>query len=154
MIKSLNRCVAAMALTASLLMAGCASVGPDFNSPPANPELPAQFAHAPKPQPADAQADSAQPAERNDMREAAFWRQFGDPQLSAFVQQALHNNHDLGAAVARLQTAEALLSQADMDRLPTVTLQGRAMQQKRSAEQAGGAAASARSYIKIGRAHV
>lgn len=125
-----------MALACSLVITGCASVGPDFQSPAAGSALPAQFARAPQ------QAPTGSPHNSSDLQGAAFWRQFGDAQLSALVQQALHNNQDLAAAAARLQAAQALLSQAQWQRWPSVTMQGSATQQNRSAEQTG----SVRSY--------
>ncbi|MDH5858429.1 efflux transporter outer membrane subunit [Lampropedia aestuarii] len=125
-----------MALACSLLITGCATVGPDFQSPQAASAWPAQFARATMAASTEAQQD------RGDQQGTAFWRQFGDAQLSALVQQALHNNQDLAAAAARLQAAQALLSQAQWQRWPSVTMQGNAAQQNRSAEQMD----SARSY--------
>jgi len=41
--------------------------------------------------------------------EVEFWRSFGDAQLTALVERALHENHDLRIALAHFESANALL---------------------------------------------
>ncbi|MFV3255063.1 hypothetical protein ACNI5P_28690, partial [Klebsiella pneumoniae] len=77
--KSLSR--HALALASAALVGGCA-VGPDFKAPAA-PRAAAQFARA-EPAPATPQAEP----------DAAFWRQFQDPQLTQLVERALGDNQD------------------------------------------------------------
>lgn len=121
----------------SALLAGCA-VGPDFRTPEL-PQAGAQFARA-EPSAAPQQAS---PEIGSD---AAFWRQFQDAQLTQLVEQALRANQDLRAALARLDAAQALLSESRLDQLPTLTLSGQALQQRRSESQAPSGPLSQRSY--------
>jgi NodT family efflux transporter outer membrane factor (OMF) lipoprotein len=109
----------ALALASAALVGGCA-VGPDFKAPAA-PQAAAQFARA-EPAPAAPQAEP----------DAAFWQRFQDPQLTQLVERALGDNQDLQVALARLDGAQALLRESRFDQFPTVTLSGRATQQKLS----------------------
>ena len=129
--KSLSR--HALALASAALVGGCA-VGPDFKAPAA-PRAAAQFARA-EPAPATPQAEP----------DAAFWRQFQDPQLTQLVERALGDNQDLQVALARLDGAQALLRESRFDQLPTVTMSGRATQQKLSESEAFYGPRSQRSY--------
>jgi NodT family efflux transporter outer membrane factor (OMF) lipoprotein len=72
--------------------------------------------------------------------DAEFWRTFNDPQLSALVERALQENHDLRIALARFDGANALLRHAKFDRWPTVTAQATATDGHLSASQAPGVA--------------
>ena len=93
------------ALSAALILAGCASVGPDYHvAKPTAPQLQGLDA---------AQENAAQ-------FQAAWWKQFNDPTLDALIQHAAANNLDLRIAVARLHESRALLSGAKSDRLPTI----------------------------------
>jgi outer membrane protein, multidrug efflux system len=95
----------------ALSLAACA-VGPDFQRP--KMVLPAQYAHQ----------TSSDPLARTVLPDAAdveFWQSFEDPQLSALVSQALDANKDLHAALARYDSANALLRQAKFDYIPTIT---------------------------------
>ncbi|MDQ6646808.1 MAG: TolC family protein [Pseudomonadota bacterium] len=93
------------ALSAAVILAGCASVGPDYHP---------QKIVAPQLQGLDAtQENSAQ-------FQAAWWQQFNDPTLDALIQRAAANNLDLRVAVARLHESRALLSGARSDQLPTI----------------------------------
>lgn len=93
------------ALVTVLVLAGCASVGPDYHAvKPATPQLQGLDA---------AQENVAQ-------FQAAWWKQFNDPILDALIQRAAANNLDLRIAVARLHESRALLSGAKSDQLPTI----------------------------------
>ncbi|MEO7068051.1 MAG: efflux transporter outer membrane subunit [Rhodanobacter sp.] len=93
------------ALSAAMILAGCASVGPNYH---------AQKLEAPVLQGLDAtQENSAQ-------FQAAWWKQFNDPTLDALIQRAAANNLDLRIAVARLHESRALLSGTRADQLPTI----------------------------------
>jgi NodT family efflux transporter outer membrane factor (OMF) lipoprotein len=94
---------------------------------PAAPDVPAQFAWAPT-------TANAVPAD------AEFWRTFDDPLLSGLVERALQENHDLRIALARFDSANALLRGAKFDRWPTVTAQATATDGHLSASQAPGVA--------------
>ena len=131
--KSLGR--HALALASAGLVAGCA-VGPDFQAP-ALPDTGNRFARA----------EPAGPAGRElAVPDAAFWRQFQDPQLTQLVEQALGANQDLRQALARLDGAQALLRESRFDQIPTVTLSGQATQQRLSESQALYGPRSQRSY--------
>lgn len=121
----------------SALLAGCA-VGPDFRTPEL-PQAGAQFARAEP----SAVLKQASPEAGSD---AAFWRQFQDEQLTQLVEQALRANQELRGALARLDAAQALLRESRLDQLPTLTLSGQALQQRRSESQAMGGPRSQRSY--------
>lgn len=93
------------ALSAALILAGCASVGPNYQAPDTA---------APTLQKVDASRESAA------QFQADWWKQFNDPTLDALIQRAATENLDLRIAVARLQESRALLSGAKSDRLPSV----------------------------------
>ncbi|GAO69847.1 efflux transporter outer membrane subunit [Comamonas sp. E6] len=136
--KPLHRHALAYAVAGlSALLAGCA-VGPDFRTPEL-PQAGAQFARAEP----SAVPQQASPETGSD---AAFWRQFQDAQLTQLVEQALRANQDLRGALARLDAAQALLRESRLDQLPTLTLSGQALQQRRSESQAMGGPRSQRSY--------
>lgn len=119
-----------IATLAAALLAACA-VGPEHVRP-APPTLADAFRDPVDGAPA---ADaSAAPA----AADAAFWNAFGDPLLDALVGEALARNHDLQAALARYDQANALLRGARFDLLPTVVAQGEAASSRASASQAPG----------------
>lgn len=104
-------------------LSGCA-VGPDFKKPEL--AVPEHFAYQTAATPVD-KADGA-----------AFWRYFNDGQLSSLVEQALANNADLRVALARYDSANAMLSESRFGYLPTVTMSAQAGHQKVSADQSYG----------------
>ncbi|MBG6117371.1 MULTISPECIES: efflux transporter outer membrane subunit [unclassified Sphingobium] len=55
---------------------------------------------------------------------AEWWRQFGDPALSAVVERAIDNNSDVLIAAARIEEAEAQMRLAGAARLPTLAVGG------------------------------
>lgn len=95
--------------TLAAALAAC-TVGPDYVRP--DMPLPERFVRA------DATPAASPAAEP----EAAFWRASGDPLLARLVDDALVANRDLQAALANLDRARALLGQARLERLPTVTM--------------------------------
>ena len=136
--KPLRRHALAYAVTGlATLLAGCA-VGPDFRAP----ELPAAGAQFARAEPS-AVLELASPEVGSD---AAFWRQFQDEQLTQLVEQALRANQELRGALARLDEAQALLRESRLDQLPTLTLSGQVLQQRRSESQAPSGPRSQRSY--------
>ena len=104
-------------------LSGCA-VGPDFKKPEF--PTPERFTH---------QALTAAPAQAG---ASAFWQHFNDAQLSTLVDQALTHNADLRAAMARYDSANALLSESKFDYLPTLTMGAEAGRQKVSEDQSYG----------------
>lgn len=80
---------------------------------------------------------------------ASFWKRFDDAKLTELVERALRENHDLRIALARFESANALLHATKFDRLPTITAQADASDSKLSSDQAAavpGGRRSARSY--------
>jgi NodT family efflux transporter outer membrane factor (OMF) lipoprotein len=107
------------------LLGGC-TVGPDFQRP--QPVLPDQYSrHAAT---AAATAPSA--------AEAPFWQHFNDPQLTALVEQALAANGDLRVALARYDSATALLREGRLSYFPVVTASAQGGHEKVSTDQSYG----------------
>lgn len=93
------------ALFAVLVLAGCASVGPDY--------------HAPKEAPVTLQGvDPAQ--QTNEAFQAQWWKQFGDPTLDSLIVRAAKGSPDLRIAVARLKQARAALGTAKSQQIPDI----------------------------------
>jgi multidrug efflux system outer membrane protein len=89
-----------LTLIAAAVLSACATPGGDSYKIPAQ-ELPAQATAVP-----------AVPAD--------WWRQFGDAQLDALVDEALANNRDLARAMARIDESRAALRLARASQLPSV----------------------------------
>jgi NodT family efflux transporter outer membrane factor (OMF) lipoprotein len=89
------------------MLAGCAAVGPDYEAPEL--ELPQQWR-----QPAEAGLAGG------DAGDALWWRRFDDPLLTQLVEQALQQNLDLRASLARLESARALYGVAAAEQWPTL----------------------------------
>ena len=107
------------------LLAGCATVGPDYRAPDAQAlGVPAHW-NAPS-------ADAAPVREL-----ATWWRKLGDPTLDSLIERALANNRDVAVAGARLREARARRDLALANRLPTVGASVSASR-SRSSEQVGG----------------
>ncbi len=108
----------ALLLTATLL-SGC-DIGPDYERP--SVATPAGWR----------EADGGQAAWPSD----DWWRGFNSQQLDSFIAQAQRENYDLGAAVARVRQADALVRVAGAALLPSL--------------EANGGAASQRTLLPIG----
>lgn len=97
--------VRSTALFAALVLAGCASVGPDY--------------HAPKEAPVTLQGVDPVRQNATDFQ-AQWWKQFGDPTLDTLIARAAANAPDLKIAVARLDQARAALGNARSQQIPDV----------------------------------
>jgi multidrug efflux system outer membrane protein len=93
-----------LALAAALLVGACA-VGPDYREP--QPALDAGFVNAPAVAVNPAAADIA-----------AFWRGFGDAELTALIERGLAANGDVRIAQARLQESRAILQGTRAEQFP------------------------------------
>lgn len=93
------------ALFTAIVLAGCASVGPDYQAPKETPVtlIGVDAAHQ----------DSAS-------FQAQWWKQFGDPTLDALIVRAAKNAPDLKIAVARLAQARAALGTAKSQQIPDI----------------------------------
>lgn len=105
-------------LFAALVLAGCASVGPDYKKPQTPPASVQNL-------------DAAR--ESGAQFQAAWWKQFNDPVLDALIQRAAKSSLDLRIARARLAESRALLGTAKSDQIPTIDTTvsyGRALEQQ------------------------
>lgn len=91
-----------------LTLAGCISVGPRY-VPPAAEAPPAFLVDSPELRAAPA-------------AETGWWSRFDDPALDSLVEEALGRNLDLREAVARVDAARALRSEAHQGHLPSGNL--------------------------------
>lgn len=117
----------------ALVLAGCA-VGPTYTAP------------------SDAPVAISAPERSlfaNDAVQRDWWRQLDDPQLDALIERALAGNHDIRIAQARLLEARASQTEAELDRLPVVTL---GASKTRSIAQGNGTPADARTLAQSSRA--
>jgi len=64
-----------------------------------------------------------------------WWMAFGDPTLNALVDEALANNLDLAAAIARVDQARALYKAAEFTQLPEVNVSAGASRSRFSLDQ-------------------
>jgi multidrug efflux system outer membrane protein len=106
-------CVAYLAWL-SLIVGGCAAVGPNY-VPPA-PKVPASFADASGSSPANVRG--AQTADE------AWWKNLGDPLLDDLLNEALTSAPSIAEAQARVREARALTGVAGAERFPTVDAGG------------------------------
>jgi len=94
-------------ITAMMLAAGCTRLtGPEYD----RPEVPVP------------ETWSAPAAEEVASLRPDWWNNFGDPELSALVEQALAGNFDLRVAAGRVARAEALAGVAASRSLPVLGL--------------------------------
>lgn len=89
------------------LLAGCTTVGPNFQPPAA--QAPASYRSA-----------SAASAAQGQTLQRDWWQMFGDAQLDQLEAQALQASPTLGAAAARIDRARAALGLARADDGPRV----------------------------------
>jgi NodT family efflux transporter outer membrane factor (OMF) lipoprotein len=111
----------------ALLLAGCMTVGPDFQRPDANP--PAHWNLS-------AQAHDPPPGRiTSEPLDARWWRAFNDAQLASLITRASTANLDVQAATERL--AQALATRRITDAAALPTLNGSASYQHARSSQRG-----------------
>ncbi|MDB5698015.1 MAG: efflux transporter outer rane subunit [Alphaproteobacteria bacterium] len=94
-----------------ILLAGCATVGPDYTPPlPSALGVPANYVLP---------ANAASPQDLT-----AWWGRFNDPLLDRFIAEAISGNLDLAVARSRLRQAREASIQARSDLVPTVGVSG------------------------------
>ena len=98
---------------ALLLVAGCA-VGPDYKRPALT--TPAAF-HT-------AASDTNPPPSETSFGDVGWWNTFNDPQLTAYLTEALTNSWDIKIAAARVLQAEAAARITRSQFFPTVNAGG------------------------------
>ena len=124
----MNRAVFVLCLGATLL-AGCTSVGPDYQLPAASAFGRAQARAAAFDDGGSAALATTQPA-----LEGRWWALYDDPDLNALVAQALGVNAQLRVAAAHLAQAQARYAQARAAGDPAVAVHGSAARGRPSAE--------------------
>ena len=98
-----------VAMAAAMVLAGCSTVGPDYQRPNTVADGPASFARAP-----------ASPNEGAPL--AAWWRLLKDPALDALIDEVLAHNPTLAATQAKLRQSRAHLAQKESSKYPSVGL--------------------------------
>jgi multidrug efflux system outer membrane protein len=96
-----------------LLLAGCA-VGPDYHRP--GVDKPGAFRRA--------ASDTNTPSDTVSIGDLGWWETFDDPQLTAYVAEALTNSYDIKIAAARVLQAEAAARVTRSQFFPTVNAGG------------------------------
>ncbi len=104
------------------MLAGCASVGPDYQAP--EPKVPANWARS--------ESTTSTSADLS-----RWWTTLGDPVLPGLIDQALAGSTDLRLATARLREARARRALAGADAWPTVSASVSAARTKASKEATG-----------------
>jgi NodT family efflux transporter outer membrane factor (OMF) lipoprotein len=123
---TINRITPALGLM-MLLLAGCATVGPDY----VPPEVPAPGLWS-------AQLEGGLSAECVDTQAlAGWWSTLSDPTLTNLVERAIKGNLDLSQARNRVREARARRGISEADRFPTVDATG-SVNWRRSSEETGG----------------
>ena len=99
--------------TIVLIIAGCA-VGPDYKRPTV--DTPAGFRTA--------ASDTNSPSGTNSFADLGWWETFKDPQLTAYISEALTNSWDVKIIAARVLQAEAAARITRSQFFPTVNAGG------------------------------
>lgn len=86
----------------ALMLAACATVGPDYQPPP----LPARIADQPA-----GFAESASPAYAAESLPDRWWQLYSIPQLDALIEEAIRANTELRAAAANLEKSRAIVQE-------------------------------------------
>lgn len=122
-------------LAASLVLAGCSTLGPEYQRPQLELPLPA------------AQAAQGADAAQNAAGLREWWRGLADPVLDQLMTEAAQNNQDLQLAAARVAEASAMSDSAHASRLPTLDAQ-LAASKMRISKDAGKLAAGASPFAR------
>jgi len=106
-------CTLSCAALGFILIAGC-TVGPDYRRPAMN--TPQEY-RAPEGVPDQPPVDVS-------FGDVHWWGTFNDPQLQAFIKEALTNSYDIQIAAARVLQAEAALRVTRSQFFPTINAGG------------------------------
>ncbi|HSH43078.1 MAG TPA: efflux transporter outer membrane subunit [Arenicellales bacterium] len=113
-----------MSLILAGVLAGCAAVGQDYQSP--EPGVPEGW------------RGPALPGALDDVVLARWWRSFDDPVLDGLIRDALAANKDLDAALAALREARARRDAARAQLAPTSSASGSLRHSETSGEDGSG----------------
>jgi multidrug efflux system outer membrane protein len=113
---------APVGIGALLFLSGCAfpAVGPDYH----RPDAPAAATYQNTAVEKEIVASSSIASD--------WWRDFGDPDLNQYIEQALKNNQNLKEALARVEQARALTGEARAGYLPMIGATGMATREQTS----------------------
>lgn len=128
--------LAGLLAVAVVVLAGCATVGPDYTPPERRA-------------PAGWQArggDAWQPAPPDPHTLARWWDTLGDPVVTRLVEEALSGNLDLKTAEARIREARALRGIQRAGLFPSVDASGTSLRQRTSEYGTTGRAAETDYY--------
>ncbi len=125
-----------LGLCLTLLATGCA-IGPDYKQPLIS--TPDAFRGLP------ANAQSA-------ALDAPWWRQFGDPVLDRYVDEALVHNRDLAIALANIEAAAGQLTTAGAALYPTLGYQLNGQRGRSAQERLAGQRGDINTYQFLGNA--
>ncbi len=125
------------ALISTLLLTGCAAVGPDYS--PAKLNVPSRW-HA-----AAIQDESRETPEAGSL--SRWWMHFNDPVLSGLIERAITHNLDVKESVARIREARARRGIGLAGRFPVIDM---AVSQTTSRSSANMGQASTRELYSAG----
>ena len=100
-------------LAGALLLDGCA-VGPDYKRPAT--DAPGTYRRA--------ESDTNAAARTRSFADVGWWETFKDPQLTAYIAEALTNSYDIKIAAARVLQAEAAARITRSQFFPTINAGG------------------------------
>ena len=104
-------------LVTYFLFNGCVNLGPDYQKPDVNVDVPEIYQHAYSDPYAPSTTETLVVSDR-------WWTVFRDPELERLVEEALHNNWDIKQAAARVMESRAQYVQVRADRFPSVNAEG------------------------------
>lgn len=120
-----------MGLASSILVSGCALVGPDFETPQA--PLAEQWSVEKKTEFTQA-VEAVRTAQINPVQ---WWQSFSDPVLSELLDLAAQQNLSLQSAALRIYQARAQLGISDASLLPSVAVSGKLVEGNSSTTRQG-----------------
>ena len=104
-------------LVTYFLINGCINLGPDYQQPDVNVDVPETYQYAYSDPYAPSATETRVAGDR-------WWTVFGDPELARLVEEALQNNWDIKLAAARVLESRAQYVQVRADRFPGIDVQG------------------------------
>lgn len=126
----------AFALSSTLFLGACATVGVDYQAPSTHSDISAEFQEM---------RESAGLTPESPSVLAEWWTSLNDPTLNQLIDSAVANNLDIRSAAARLRQARAERGIASADRGPSLSANGSA-QRVGSSENSSAAGAISNVY--------
>jgi outer membrane protein, multidrug efflux system len=120
-------------LLVALALSGCSLV-PAYEAP--EQSVPSQWEHA------EAGSDAV-------AIDADWWRAYGHPELDALIGDAMSANHDLAAAVSRIEQGRASLNAARAALLPAAALSASTSRERREDVGQVGTSGSAQAAVSV-----